>query len=172
MANEFSLYRLTSDYKRFTELVENGDISEEDMQDTLDSIAEDINTKLDNTCSYIKTLKMQIDGMTKAKAELDERIKRKKNVITRLEYYITQCMVNSGMNQFESTNHRVTFKPSNAVVITDERLLFDYLKRDYPDAIRVTEKQEVDKKAVAKIIQDGGQIGGAFIEHRYNPQIK
>ena len=49
MANEFSLYQLTSDYKRFTELVENGDISEEDMQDTLDSIAEDINTKLDNT---------------------------------------------------------------------------------------------------------------------------
>lgn len=172
MANEFSLYRLTSDYKRFTELVENGDISEEDMQDTLDSIAEDINTKLDNTCSYIKTLKMQIDGMTKAKAELDERIKQKKNVITRLEYYITQCMVNSGMKQYESTNHRVTFKPSNAVVITDERLLLGYLKRDYPDAIRVTEKQEVDKKAVAKIIQDGGQIGGAFIERRYNPQIK
>lgn len=172
MANEFSLYRLTSDYKRFTELVENGDISEEDMQDTLDSIAEDINTKLDNTCSYIKTLKMQIDGMTKAKAELDERIKQKKNVITRLEYYITQCMVNSGMKQYESTNHRVTFKPSNAVVITDERLLLGYLKRDYPDAIRVTEKQEVDKKAVAKIIQDGGQIGGAVIEHRYNPQIK
>ena len=83
MANEFSLYQLTSDYKRFTELVENGDISEEDMQDTLDSIAEDINTKLDDTCSYIKTLKMQIDGMTKAKAELDERIKQKKNVITR-----------------------------------------------------------------------------------------
>ena len=36
----------------------------------------------------------------------------------------------------------------------------------------MTEKQEVDKKAVAKIIQDGGQIGGAVIEHRYNPQIK
>lgn len=172
MAEGFSLYQMTSDYKRFTELVESGEISAEDMQDTLDSLAEDINTKLDNTCSFIKELKMQIEAMKKAKAEFDARIKEKENIIERLQYNITNCMINSGMKKFESTNHKVTFKPSDAVVITDEKLLFDYLRRDYPDAIRITEKQEVDKKAVAKIINDGGQIGGAIIEHRYNPQIK
>ena len=172
MADGFTLYQLTSDYKRFTEMVENGEISAEDMQDTLDGLAEDINTKLDNTCGYIKSLEAQVDALKKAKDEFDERIKQKKNAIEKLKFYLTNCMVNSGMKQYESIYHRVTFKPSDAVVITDEELLMGYLKRDYPDAIRVTEKREVDKKALAKIINEGGEIGGAVIEHRYNPQIK
>ena len=54
MADGFTLYQLTSDYKRFTDMVESGEISAEDMQDTLDGLAEDINTKLDNTCGHIK----------------------------------------------------------------------------------------------------------------------
>ena len=71
MAEGFTLYQLTSDYKRFTEMVENGEISAEDMQDTLDGLAEDINTKLDNTCGYIKSLEAQVDALKKAKDEFD-----------------------------------------------------------------------------------------------------
>ena len=79
MADGFTLYQLTSDYKRFTEMVENGEISAEDMQDTLDGLAEDINTKLDNTCGYIKSLEAQVNALKKAKDDFDERIKQKKN---------------------------------------------------------------------------------------------
>lgn len=172
MTNGFSLYQLTADFRRFSDMVEAGEISPDDMADTLDALGEDIRAKLDNCIGYTKELLAQLAALKVAAAATAERIKSKQAAIDRMTAYIADCMHGCGLAKFETTDHLVTLRPSEAVVVTDEHLLMDYLRRDHPDYITTKTVETYAKKDISTLIKAGADIGGAHIEHRLNPQIK
>ena len=64
-----NIYELTNNYLRLQQLIESGDFSEEDLQDTIEMVTDELEDKAESYGFVITNLQTQADG-------LDKEIKR------------------------------------------------------------------------------------------------
>lgn len=167
-----NLYELMNDYKNFLSAVENGDIPEDAIADTLESIEATIEDKIDNTACMLKVLEAEEAAIKAEEERLAQRRKVKANVKNRLKNYLSDMLLAMGRTEFESPRNKITFrKTPGKVVFADEKAFIEWASQN-DDSLLTYGKPTVNKTAVKMAIEDGRDLSGVEIVVSQSMQLK
>lgn len=148
-----NLFELLTGYKQLYNKLDEG-YSIEDLQDTLDSIEADMNTKVDNTVGLIRSIEADTDAIDKEIKRLQALKKQKNNFIGRLKRHLQDALeVQQRDNYRTSTNYIYKRNNQPSLNITNEALI--------DKAYRIPQPDKYDKKAMKEDILAGADVEGA-----------
>lgn len=161
-----ALYALVEQYREDAAKLNDLDLDEQTVLDTLEGMAGELEVKAQNVAMMV----LSLDFMAKAHKErasvIAERGKAIQNRADSLKQYLTRCLEAAGVQKIEATDVRITWRKSSAVVIDGEDLIpAEYMRQ--PE----TPPPAPDKKAIADAIKAGKEVPGAHIEQRKSLQI-
>lgn len=158
-----NLFELTDKYR---ELANRDDLDPEMIKDTLDSIEDTFNSKVDNIATWIERNQMNVDWLTKKIQELRELQTTLKNKNKQLNQYLTEAIDNAGYKEVKTDNHFL--KPRNyrpSVIVSDESVVPD----SYKNVEQVT---KIDKKLLYEDLKNGKDIDGVELKPSRKVVIK
>ena len=158
-----TLYELMTGYKDFLSAVENGDIPEDAIADTLEAIEASIDDKIDNTACVIKVLEAEEAAIKAEEERLAKRRKAKEKARERVKAYLSEMILAMGKTEFESPRNKLSFRKSEETVCDNKVLDFKWMRKK--------ETYEPDKVAIKNAILNGEKIPGAEIVVKQNLQI-
>lgn len=153
------LHEIALIHEQFLEAVENGEIPEDAINDTLDSIELEFDAKVDLYASRIKALKAEEAAIKAEASALEARAAAKKKAAERYSEYVLSAMNNLGKDKVETARNLVKVvkkRPSIEVKNSDE------LYKLRPDLFTVP-APTVSKTAIAEAIKAGEEI--PYIEY-------
>lgn len=166
------LYELAQDYENLMAAIENGDIPEEALADTLESIELLLDEKADNIACWIKQLIAEAEAIKAEEDKLKARRTAKLNRAERLTNYLAECLTNAGRNKIETARNVISFRRNPPTVVFNDEKKFIEWAQENADSLLKYEKPKVDRTAVKVALENGAQIAGVRIENKLNLQIK
>lgn len=167
------LYEIAEEYESLMCAVESGDIPEEAIADTLESITSLLEDKADNIACLIKNLTAEAEAIKAEKKNLEDRIKAKERRVESLKAYLSGVLIRSGYGErkLETARNRISFRKSKGVAI-DNECDFMIWAQDNRNDLLTYKDPTINRTAIKKAIEDGEEVVGAHIEDRLNIQIK
>lgn len=158
------------EFNRAVEIIkeksERGEISDEALADTLESIEVQRNEKLDNVASWIEQNQMSASYYSKKAKEYEAESKKYKNKNEYLMQFLTAAIDDSGRKEIRTQNH--ILRPRNykdsVVVEETKKLPIDY--------VICTEAIRPDKKKIYEDLKAGKSISGAHLKPNRKTVIK
>ena len=158
-----TLYEVTSEYQRFLYEVEQGNIPEEAIADTLEGIQGELTAKVDNIACLIKNTNAEIKALADEERALRERRQTKVNMVDRLKKYLVDALTDADIKKVEGTRAVVSLRNSRSVEVDEGAELAD-------EFLRI--KSEPDKTAIKDALQSGVSIDGARLISNTGAVIK
>lgn len=163
------LYELTAEYEALISSIENGEIPEEAIEDTLDALEGDIKTKADRVACALKNLDAEISAITAEENRLSVRRKEKQNAYNSLEEYLARELLKVGIDKLETPRNRISFRKSDKVITTDDFMNFAMTERD---DLLTFPAPKPNLTEIKKALKSGEEIPGATIQTNNNIQIR
>lgn len=158
-----NLFELNEKYR---ELEQRDDLDPETLKDTLDSINDSREVKLDNIANWIEKNQAQIDFLDKKIKQLQADKKSLVNRTKSLMEYMTTAIDDSGFKELKTENH--ILKPRNyraSVYISNEK--------DIPsEFVKFKAVETIDKKAIYELLKNGETVRGAELKPNRKTVIK
>lgn len=158
-----NLFELNEKYR---ELEQRDDLDPETLKDTLDSINDSREVKLDNIANWIENNQADIDFLDKKIKQLQAEKKSLVNRTKSLMEYMTTAIDDSGLKELKTENH--ILKPRNyraSVYISDEK--------DIPsEFVKFKAVETIDKKAIYELLKNGETVRGAELKPNRKTVIK
>lgn len=164
------LYELTNDYLAFLEAIENDEIPEEAIADTLEAITACIEDKADSIACMLKNLDAECAAIKAEEARLAERRKAKERQHERIKQYLSETLQRAGLDKIETARNRITFRKSESVEV-DEEAFIKWAEINRDDLLTYS-APKINKTEVKKALKDGIEIVGAELRIKNNIQIK
>ena len=165
------LYELTNDYLALLNAIDNDEIPEEAIEDTLEAITACIEDKADSIACMLKNLDAECKAIKAEEERLAERRKAKEKSHERIKQYLSDTLQRAGLDKIETARNRITFRKSESVEIIDEESFFKWAARERDDLLTYT-APKVNKTEVKKALKSGAEIVGAELRINQNIQIK
>ena len=166
-----TLYEIATDYKNFIEAVENGEIPEEAITDTLESIQSLLEDKADNIACLIKNMVADAEAIKAEETRLAERRKQKEATAERLKTYLSDMLTKAGQTKLETARNKMSFRKSEVVTVDNEAEFIEWAMNENRDLLTF-KAPTISKTAIKKALADGQAIDGVRIESKSNLQIK
>lgn len=168
------LYELVDTYKNLEQMIEDGELTYEDMKSALDCIETDISTKLENCVKVIKNFEGSIDNVKAEETRLKNRRKSLENQVDSLKNYIYTNMKLLGLKKVKSDIFNIsTRKTPEKVVIFDEEVFMSIAKEEYSSILKEKTETSVDKVLLKTILKDSNiTIPGVKLESGETLSIK
>lgn len=163
-----TLYELSDAIEQFAASVENGEIPEEAIADTLDSMEMDFNTKADGIACIIKDKQARAKAIREESKKQERRAEALENQAESLRKYLSSQMQRAGIMKIETARNYISFHPSIRTVIEDAEAFM----RNNPGYCREKVSRTIDKTAIRDALKSGQEIKGAHLEQGLNIQIK
>lgn len=158
-----NLFELNEKYR---ELEQRDDLDPETLKDTLDSINDSREVKLDNIANWIENNQADIDFLDKKIKQLQADKKSLVNRTKSLMEYMTTVIDDSGLKELKTENH--ILKPRNyraSVYISDE-------KEIPSEFIKFKTVESIDKKSIYELLKNGETVRGAELKPNRKTVIK
>ena len=139
-------------------------LEQEDLKTVLDSINISLKEKAINIAKIKFDLKSDIDSIKVEKKRLSDRQKSLENNLKRLEEYLSDAMLATGVEEFKTPLFTINFRKSTKTVVNMENLDKNYIKQ--------VVTLSADKMKIKKDLKAGIEIKGASLEEHQNLQIK
>lgn len=165
------LYEIAADYENLLAAVEAGEIPEEAISDTLESMTALLEDKADNIACLIKNLTAEAEAIRAEEINLAERRKAKERRIDGLKTYLGETLLRAGYDKLETARNRISFRKSESVTVADEAKFVEWAVKHHDDLLTYKEPT-INKTAIKKALASGEEIAGAVIESKSNIQIK
>ena len=165
------LYELTHEYSAFLQAIENDEIPEEAIDDTLEGITAEIEDKADNIACLLKNLDADIIAIKAEETRLAERRKSKEKSYERIKAYLSDTLQAAGFNKIETARNKLTFRKSESVEIGDEEAFIKWASENRDDLLTYS-TPKVNKTAIKSALKDGDEIVGVQLVSKNNIQIK
>lgn len=167
-----NLYELTTEYERIqsmleTEAEENDGLVSDELLEALAAASDDIDRKVEACAKIVKNLEAERDAVDAEKARLKARSESLDKNIDRLKNAVLTAMERAGKEKVKTALFTVYPRKSVSIKIDDEVLL----PRDLC-AKEIVTVYKLDKKAIRKVIEDGGTVEGARLEKNVSLQIR
>ena len=166
-----TLYEIATDYKNFIEAVENGEIPEEAINDTLESIQALLEEKADNIACLIKNMTADAEAIKAEETRLAERRRQKESTADRLKTYLSDMLIKAGQTNLETARNKLSFRKSEAVTVENEAEFIRWAMDENRDLLTF-KAPTISKTAIKKALAEGQAIDGVRIESKANLQIK
>lgn len=168
-----SLFDIGQQYIDFCNLMENGEIPEEAITDTLEALEGEFNDKADNIASLIKSLEYEAQSMEQESKSLSERAKSKKTKAQNLREYLFQQMQNTGMERIETSRNLLALKKNPPkVTVEQEQDFIKWAQEQGRDDLLKIADPAINKKEVAAQLKLGNELPGCSIIQGYRLDIK
>lgn len=153
-----ALYELTNELKEAQSLIANGELSPDEMRDTLDGMVGEFNDKAVNVAHFKQNLNASIDAIDAEIERLNNKKKALKNHDQRMVDYLRDNMEAAGIKKIECPLFTITLRAGQkkAVILDESKLPDDYV------SVKTTVKP--DSRAILKDLKDGADIPGAILE--------
>ena len=153
-----TLYEISKGYQDFLNAVENGEIPEEALKDTLDAIDGEFEAKADNVACMIKNQIAEVDAMKKEIEVLSERMKTKKNKVEWLRKYLLGEMQAVGKEKLETSRNLIRVRKSPpSVKIENEQAFISWAVQHREDVLTYSDPKP-NKTAIKELIQSGQNL--------------
>lgn len=154
-----SIYQISERYNNVLALLDDDDVSQDDIATALAEVMDDVVSKGENGIMYLRKLQGTIDAAKGEKKKIDAYIKALENRKKRLEGAYMQAMEMMKMKSIMTARGEMKVKKNPPAVIIDDvtKIPTEYQHQK----IDVT----IDKVALKKAILAGENIDGAHIEH-------
>lgn len=149
-----SLYQLNNAYAQLQQMIEDG---QEGLDDTLASITDAVEEKLEAYAMVIKNIESDVEGIKSEEKRLAERRKVMENGINRMKQAIAETLGSSGQDKVKTEKFTFSWRKSSAVRIHDEKLI----PKEY---IKVT--TTISRQELAKRLKNETIPGAELIENR------
>jgi phage host-nuclease inhibitor protein Gam len=166
------LYELSKDYENLILAIENGDIPEAAVVDTLESIEVLLDEKADNIACWIKQLTAEAEAIKAEEDKLKTRRTAKLKRAERLTEYLAECLTNAGRTKIETARNVISFRKTPPKVVFDNEKAFVEWAQVHADSFLNYGKPTVDKTAIRVALENGAEIEGVRMESSANIQIK
>ncbi len=164
------LYELTNDYLALMQAIDNDELPEEAIADTLEAITAGIEEKADSIACLLKNLDAECKAIKAEEERLAERRKSKEKSIERIKQYLSDSLQSAGIDKVETARNRITFRKSESVEV-DEDTFIRWAEVNRDDLLTYS-APKVNKTEVKKALKDGIEIVGAELRINQNIQIK
>lgn len=156
------LYQLTSNYMQVLDMIEDGN---KDFLDTLESIDESIENKVENYGKVIKSLEANVEGLKTEENRLADRRKFMESSIKRMKTNVEQSMI--ATNKLKIKGDLFTFaiqkNPPRLEVLDDSLIPRDYFTDQAP---------KLENKLVLDALKQGYDVPGAQMAQGQSLRIR
>lgn len=167
MEKSMSLYEINQSYAELFDKFEEGEVTPEELQETGNMLAIELQNKSRNIIGYEKSIELAISTYKDEEKRLAERRKVLENKLNRYKEYVKNNMEQMGLQKIETPLGVLSIcKTPASVEIIDESMIPSEYK---------TQKivESVDKKAIKEAIQNGENIQGVkLVEDKTSLRIK
>ena len=164
------LYEIANDYLALMQAIENDEIPEEAIADTLEAIVAEIEDKADNIACLLKNIDADIVAIKAEEARLAERRKVKENSAERIKQYLSDVLQSAAIDKVETARNRITFRKSESVEL-DEGAFVAWAMENNNDLLTYS-APKANKTEIKKALKGGAEIVGAQLVSKNNIQIK
>ena len=165
------LFEIANDYIALMHAIENDELPEEAIADTLEAIQGEIEEKADNIGCLLKELEAATYAIKAEEQRLAERRKKKEKLYERLKNYLSESLLGMGINTLETTRNAITFRKSEVAEV-NEATFFEWAKANRADLITVKVTESANKTEIKKELKAGAEIPGAVLVTKQNIQLK
>ncbi|MCT3223582.1 siphovirus Gp157 family protein [Lactiplantibacillus plantarum] len=157
------LYEMATNYQQ---LSNREDLDPETVADTLDSIKDSMEVKVDNIASWMDDNTADIEFMKKRIKLMQEEKKRLENLNGRLNGYLADTLDQAEIKKLTTDQHIVSVRNYRASTVVDD---VDSLPANF-----INEKRELkpDTTAIYNVLKDGGKVTGAHLQLNRKAVIK
>lgn len=157
------LYELTENYNQVLEMAEQLDA--ETLKDTLDSIDEAIEIKVENTAKVVRSLESNVDAIDSEIKRLTAKKSTLSNNIKGIKNYMQESMEQVGKDKIKGQlfNIGIQNNPQSVNIIDEKKINLDYF---------IEQPSKLDKKLLLADLKEGKKIEGAEIQQTRSLRIR
>jgi folylpolyglutamate synthase/dihydropteroate synthase len=163
-----TLYQLSQEYKQQLETLADLDLSPEVVQDTLESLGGELQTKAQNTVAFMRHLESLSESIKLAEAQMELRRVSIERRVQQLKDYVLISMQDAGIHKIESPYFVVSVakNPPSVEVYNQEVIPMEFMKT--PPA----PPPSPDKKAIIEAMKSGVDVAGCRLRQGVRLSIK
>lgn len=165
------LYEIAQEYLALMQAIENDDIPEEAIADTLEAITAEIEDKADNIACLLKNIDAEIVAIKAEETRLAERRRVKEKSAERIKQYLSDVLQGAAIDKVETARNRISFRKSEAVEVIDEDAFFEFAVTHRSDLLTYS-APKANKTEIKKALKGGEVVEGAKLVVNQNIQIK
>ena len=163
------MYELTGMYLELMNLLESGEMTEEELKDTFEALDGDIEDKAENTAKVIKSVEGQIDVIKAEEKRLKDRRTALENNVKRIKSNLEYLMLAMDKKKIKTPLFTLSVqKNAPSVVIHDESYLalpkYKYLYKQ--------QEPVLDRKLLLEKLKAGEEIKGVTLQQTESLRIR
>lgn len=154
----FKLYELNAQYQELLDLISDTEVDHASFADTLESIEEAIEDKLENTAKVIKSLEAEAKAIKVEEDRMKKRRQALENNAARLKDYAEQSLIATGKERIKGNTFtlRLQYNPPSVTIHDEKAIPAHYLIDQVPS---------IDKKGILEDLKNEIAVEGASL-HR------
>ena len=155
-----NLFELKQEYQLAAHKLQDMDLDEQTIADTLEAFAGDLETKATNTVMVSRNMRATAAAIKEAEASMAARRKAIEARADYLDKRVFDTMIETGISKIECPYFKLTIQnnPPSVEVFDSLQVPADYMRE-------VPATYTVDKTLIKKAIQDGFDVPGAKLTH-------
>lgn len=162
-----SIYDLTGSFQTLWNLMEEGTLDDEILQEVFENTTEELSIKLEGYCKFIKNLESDIAGLKAEEERLAARRKTMENTIKRSKEAMQRAMNVAGEKKLPCGSFTVSLQKSPASVVLD---VTD--TSEVPPRYMRFPEPEVDKAKIKEELSNGAELSFAHLESKESLRIR
>lgn len=157
------LYELTQSY---TQLLDMADSMDQEMfRDTLQSIEEALEDKVENTAKFIRCIEVDIEAIKVEEKRLADRRKALETKVKQSKVYLQEQLELAGIDKIKRPTVTVSIQANPpSVEIVDESLI--------PSFFMIPQAPQIDKKAILANLKEGQIVDGCVLKQGRSVRIR
>ena len=152
MAN---IYELTGQFLQLLDMLEDEEVDEQVIMDTLESVEYEIEDKADGYAKIIKALEVDVDGIQKENDRLTSRKKTYENRIKWLKQNLEMCMRATGKKKFTTDLFSFNIQKNGG----KRKLTIDVDVENIPEEYRIKQPDAVNGDKLREYLKENGLEG-------------
>ena len=165
MAN---LYELSNDYIKLQELLEEGELDPEMLEEAMQYTKEELSIKFENYCKVIRNIENNIAGLKAEEYRMSARRKAMENNIKAMKTRMLDAMVTTDTKKIDGELFTISRQKNPASVVMD----VNYIE-DVPEKYLIEQDPKIDKKKLAEDLKTGVELDGiAHLEQSEGIRVK
>lgn len=167
MPNESTpLYALTETYRAALVELEDLDLPEDAVRDTLEGLRGELEEKALNVAAYFQNLEATAQAVRQAEKHMQERRKRIERRIASMKHYLLENMQACGITRIDSPQFSLVVRRNPGTVVIDRE---DELPAEF---VLVRTERVPDKTSIRARLKAGESVTGAHLEHSSRLEVK
>lgn len=166
--NNLTLYTIADQYLADIEKLQDMDLDEQTLADTLEGLSGELEVKATNVAMFIRNLESSAEQIKTAEKQMADRRKALEARADKIKQYLKENMIRTGVSKIESPYFTLSIRnnPEAVDVINQDMIPPEYFNVPPPPP------PVLDKMALKKAIQSGIEVEGARLTRSQSLQIK